>query len=180
MRGRQLLAIEAEFNGALDRLHRLLDGAQPEALTRRPGPDRWSAAECIAHLNLTALAFRPLAERALDEARHLRAAAPRRYRLGLTGWLVWRATSSPGRFRTKTQPSFVPGAGVPLEEVVAEFERLQQEQVGWVRAAHGLPIGRVKLTSPFDSRLKYNLFAALSILARHQHRHLWQAEQASR
>jgi len=28
--------------------------------------------------------------------------------------------------------------------------------------------------------VRYNVFAALSIMARHQHRHLWQAEQAAR
>ena len=49
-----------------------------------------------------------------------------------------------------------------------------------MRAARGLPIGRVGVVSPFNGRMKYNLFAALSILARHQHRHLWQAEQATR
>jgi hypothetical protein len=49
-----------------------------------------------------------------------------------------------------------------------------------VRAADGLPIDAVKITSPVDARARYNVFAALSIMARHQHRHLWQAEQAAR
>jgi hypothetical protein len=45
------------------------------------------------------------------------------------------------------------------------------------RDVDGLPVDRIKITSPFDARLKYNLYAALTILPRHQHRHLWQAER---
>ena len=58
--------------------------------------------------------------------------------------------------------------------------RWQTEQLACVRDADGLPIDAVKITSPVDARARYNVFAALSIMARHQHRHLWQAEQAAR
>ena len=60
---------------------------------------------------------------------------------------------------------------------MTEFERLQTEQLALAREADGLPIHRVKIASPFNTRFYYNLFSALSILPRHQHRHLWQAEQ---
>jgi hypothetical protein len=43
-----------------------------------------------------------------------------------------------------------------------------------------LPLGDVQVVSPFNTRLRYNLFAALSILAKHQQRHLWQAEEAAK
>ena len=35
----------------------------------------------------------------------------------------------------------------------------------------------VKITSPFNPRLRYNLYACLTILPPHQERHIWQAEQ---
>jgi hypothetical protein len=60
---------------------------------------------------------------------------------------------------------------------VSEFERLQREQLVLAREADSLAIDRVKIASPFNPRFRYNLFSALSILPRHQHRHLWQAEQ---
>jgi hypothetical protein len=46
-----------------------------------------------------------------------------------------------------------------------------------VEEADGLALGRIRITSPFDSRLRYNLFSCLTILPRHQQRHIWQAEQ---
>jgi len=175
----QLEAIVAEFNNGSERLHRLAGSIPDERWGKRPRPDAWSVGECVAHLNLTTAAFRPLVEKAIDEARRLpRTSATSRFRRGLVGGLLWRALGKPGRFRTKTAAAFVPGgAGSPVE-TIREFDRLQREQIEWVRAADGLPLTSVRLASPFDRRVRYNLFAALSILARHQQRHLWQAEQA--
>ena len=60
---------------------------------------------------------------------------------------------------------------------MAEFARWQREQTAVVAEADGLPLGRLWIISPFDARIRYNAFACLTILPRHQHRHLWQAEQ---
>ncbi len=62
---------------------------------------------------------------------------------------------------------------------MADFERLQADVIDCVSAANGLPIDRVKLVSPFDTRVRYNLYAALTLVPRHQHRHLLQAERAA-
>jgi hypothetical protein len=176
----QLQSIVAEFENGRDRLHRLADVVPPERWTVRPGPERWSVAECIGHLNLTTVAFRPLVEQALEQGRSL---PPSQhvgsYSRGIVGSLLWWALSRPGRFRTRTAAAFVPRATQPVEALVAEFDRLQEEQIGWVRAADGLPLGVIRVASPFNSRVRYNLYAALSVLARHQQRHLWQAEAAA-
>jgi hypothetical protein len=122
----QLAAIVEEFESGSVRLHGLVQATSAERWARRPTPDRWSAAECVAHLNLTTLAFKPLVEPALDEARRLKAAdpgahTPGDYSRGLLGGLLWRALGKPGRFRAKTTPAFVPGEVQPLEGLVAEF-----------------------------------------------------------
>jgi len=117
---------------------------------------------------------------AVDRARRLQRPGPKRYRRDLVGWLLWKSISSPGRFKSKTIPAFVPTSDRPIEEIIAEFDRLQAEQIAVARDADGLPLQSVKMVSPFNASVRYNAFSALSILSRHQHRHLWQAEQASR
>jgi hypothetical protein len=82
----------------------------------------------------------------------------------------------PVRVRVRTAAAFVPRGDRPPEELAEAFSRLQREQLERVAAAAGLPIDRVKVASPFDPRVRYNLFACLATLPRHQHRHLWQAE----
>jgi DinB superfamily len=134
-------------------------------------------AECVAHLNLTSEAFVPLIRAALDEGRRSGRLAPRRYRRDPIGWLLWRMQGPPVRHRLKTTAPFIPRGGLPLDRLLAEFDRLQQVQIACVEAADGLDLGRLWVRSPFNPRIRYNMFSCLSILPKHQHRHLWQAEQ---
>ena len=176
----QLEDIVAEFESASVRLRDLHRKLAPDAWNRRPAPESWSPGECVAHLNLTAVAMLPRIRQGLDEARKSQRPLGSRYRRDLLGWLLWRSISTPGRFKSKTIPAFVPSGDRPAAEIMAEFDRLQAEQIAVTRACEGLPIDRVKMVSPFNASVRYNVFSALSILPRHQHRHLWQAEQASR
>ena len=177
----QLEAIVTELENGSVRLHRLVEVVPAERWTARPAPDRWSVAECVAHLNLTTNAMRPGIEQALEQGRRLgRSQHAGSYSLGLLGGLLWWALSKPGRFRVKTTPAFVPGPIQSAATLAEEFDRLQDEQIGWVRASDGLPLGVLRVARPFTTRVRYNLYAALSILARHQQRHLWQAEGAAR
>lgn len=173
----ELQAIIDEFESASSRLRTLSGKVSAERWAERPESDRWSIGECVAHLNLTSTAFLPLLRGALDEARRSGHKARPRYRRDLLGWLLWRSMGPPVTRRFKTAAPFVPRADRTSAELVSEFERLQTEQLVLVRQADGLPIDRVKIASPFNTRLRYNVYSALSILPRHQHRHLWQAEQ---
>jgi hypothetical protein len=173
-----LQRIADEFTEAQRRLHRLADTCADQLWARRPAPERWSAAECVAHLQLTAEAFLPSIRRALDEGCSAGRRAPRRYRRDPLGWLLWRLIGPPARVRVPTPARFAPQAAEPGPQLLAGFDRLQAEQLRCVQEADGLPLGRLRIVSPFDPRVRYNIYSALSILARHQHRHLWQAERA--
>ena len=134
-------------------------------------------AECVAHLNLTGAAFVPALRQALAapgvphsvDHRH-------RYRRDPIGWLLWWAMRPGARLRVKTSEPFIPRETAATAELVAEFDRLQEEQVACASAAEGLPLERLRIRSPFGQRIRYNLYSALTILPRHQHRHLSQAE----
>jgi hypothetical protein len=173
----QLQAIADEFDSAQSRLHELARRASEPQWYQRADPRRWSMAECVAHLNLTSEAYVPLLHAAIDQGQRSPRSVPRRYRRDPVGWLMWRMAGPPVRRRVKTTAAFVPRGQLPLTRLIAEFDRLQQVQVGLVGAADGLDLARLWIRSPFDPRIRYNAFSCLSILPRHQHRHLWQAEQ---
>ena len=173
-----LQALVDEFEAAGVRLHQVKGRFPESAFSRRPPAGGWSAAECVAHLNLTAEAYLPLIDEALAAARRLDAGAPRRLRKDLFGWLIWQSSRPGGRMKVQTTPAFVPTSELPLDGLVAEFNRIQDELIERTRAADGLPIHRVKITSVFNDRVRYSTYSALSILAVHQHRHLEQAERA--
>ena len=59
------------------------------------------------------------------------------------------------------------------------LEARQVRVVALLQQAQGRRLDQVKVVSPFDSRISYNLFAAFRLFAAHERRHLWQAERAA-
>lgn len=175
----QLEAVIAELESASTRLKTLSARLPPEAWHRRPAPQRWSPGECVAHLNLTSEAFLPRLRDGIDQARRLGAGQPPRFALGFAGWLVGKVAGPSRWLKTRTTPGFVPTGDRPGTDLVQTFARLQDELVGVVRAADGLPLDRVAITSPFNSHLRYSVYAAFATIPGHQHRHLAQAEDAA-
>jgi len=173
----QLELIADEYRSAQRRLHDLLRTVPVERWSKRAHPDRWSVAECVAHLNLTSVEYLPLLREAIARARTLDLPAPARYRRDPVGWLLWWTMGPPVRVRLKTIARFVPSSAVAPSLLVTEFERLQRIQLDLLAQADHLPLSQVRVTSPFNARVRYNLYACFTILPRHQHRHLWQAEQ---
>jgi hypothetical protein len=161
-----------------------LDAAIPDILwSKRADPNKWSVAECIAHLNLTARAMVPLMERAVEESRAFPPMGARRYRQGAVG-LILAATMGPvPKFlgfkigKITTPPPFIPTSELPRTEIVAEFKEWQAKVATLIDASRGLPIDNAKVESPFRAGTFYDGYSALLIVVRHEHRHLYQAEQ---
>lgn len=173
----QLQRIDHELLDASHALQTLRDTIPAERWQLRIHAGRWSIAECVAHLNLTSEAFLPLLNNALESARNLAQTPPLRYRMDVMGWLLWRMLPPPVRMRTRTTAAFIPQSLVEAHELITSFESLQLQLHHILREAEGLPLQRVRVRSPFNEKTTYNLFSALSIIPRHQQRHLWQARQ---
>lgn len=175
----QLQALIDEFASARERLHRLQATVPAERWTQRPAEGSWSVAECVDHLNLTSRSFVGPLREALARGRAQGGGAPARFRRDFFGWLIGRAVRPEAGMKVRTTAQFTPPAKTaPPEELVAEFDRLQDEQMELVRQADGLPIGRLKIKSPFGPGIRYSVYSAFTILPAHQHRHLQQAERA--
>lgn len=173
----QLTRLLEDYKSALVRAQALRSSVPDARWVERPDPSRWSVAECVAHLNLTSEAFLPLIRTALTAATQLGHVQRRRFRRDLTGWLLSIALPPPVRMRMTTTAPFIPQSLALPSDLLGTFERHQAEFVGCVRDAGGRAIDRVRIPSPFNPRIQYNTWSALVIIPRHQHRHLWQAEQ---
>jgi len=183
---KQLAAIIDSLEGAQARLRCLSDNVSEEAWNRHPGHGRWSAADCIEHLNMTSRAYLPLFRDAIVEARQLGLGPTAHYKKDALGWFMTMMVGPMrhvGKFRfikVKTTRPFVPKGGQSRSELLSEFVRLQADIVTLTRVADGLPLDRVKVVSPFGGRFKYNAYSGMVIVARHEHRHIDQAEAAAR
>jgi hypothetical protein len=178
----ELTRIIAELQHAMTRLERLADSTPDDRWGKRNDPDKWSPAECVAHLNLTSAAYIPLIRKAIEEARQRPRSTANRYHRDFLGWLFGKMTGplpTIGKARigkVKTTAAFVPTGNQPKQQLLAQFKHDQDELIGMVGEANGLAIDKVMIRSPFGGKISYNCYSAFCILPRHQERHLQQAE----
>lgn len=174
---KELWFIRHELRGTLERVLDLAEFVAPDIWVKRPEEGRWSVGECIVHLNLTSQAYLPIIRDAIKDARERGLRGRSVYRFDLAGWFFYLLIKPPVRFRIKTAPSFEPLQVGSQEEVLREFGTSQFELISILSDVQDLAIQKIKIRSPFDSRVHYNLYSAFRLIAVHQQRHLWQAEQ---
>ena len=170
--------VEEELNAATERARRLVDSTDGRLFTVRPHPTSWSASECVAHLNISTELFLPVLRGAVDDAKRRGLKATAKVSMDWIGVILRWFLEPPVRSRLRTSAPFVPRAIRAKKESFGEFQSLQSRLIDIFRDARELDLGRMKIVSPFDKRVKYNVYSAFRILAAHQRRHLWQAEQA--
>lgn len=170
--------IEDELSEVIERAKRLVDSTEPRLFTVRPQLSAWSASECIAHLSISTEQFLPPLRAAIEDARKRGVKPEKTPSMDLLGRILRWFLEPPVRSRLKTAARFVPKGVRAKAESLAEFVTLQRYLIELVRSAEDVGLSRVKVVSPFDKRVRYNLYSAFLIITAHQRRHLWQAEQA--
>lgn len=186
MKSPQLQEIRDEFDRADAWLDALVDTYPSEAWREPPEPGAWSALECIEHLNISARKYLDPLESAIEQLKG-GVSHQRSYTLGLFGRL-FRTLVGPlprfgGRRRggVSTSEDFTPSLpDLDVEAVIEESRGLRSRLVELLEAGDGLALDSkyAKFASPFDERVKVTPFLAFAVLARHEHRHLQQAEEA--
>ena len=176
----QLARIATELAEARRRAHALADPLDDAGWAAWPGRDAWSVAECLMHLNLTTRAFLPLIASAVASGRERKLLSRGPYRRDVLGWLLEHIIEPPVPIRTKTTAPFVPRGIESKVAVLDAFDTLQSHLIAGLGEASGLDLGRLRITSPFDRRITYNLYSCFRIISAHQRLHLAQAERVIR
>ena len=170
--------VEQELNDATRRAWSLVQSTDGRLFTVRPNSSSWSAAECISHLSISTELFLPVLKSAIDDARRRGLKPKGQPKMDLIGRVLRWFLEPPIRQRVTTTAPFVPRSVRAKAEAFGEFASLQAKLTELLGAAREINPAKVKIVSPFDSRVRYNVYSAFRILVAHQRRHLWQAEQA--
>jgi hypothetical protein len=179
-RARNLDDLEAQFNAAVARAQALVDSAGTVLCNTPPAAGSWSAAECLQHLNISADAFLPIWQQIIANAGPRKKEMNAPYRTDFWGRLFSWILEPPPRTRSKTPVPFEPVECKEIGTVLAGFVERQGRIVASLRRCRGRAIDQVKMGSPADRRIRYSIWSSFLIVAAHQRRHLWQAEQAVR
>ena len=154
----------------------LASGAN-ELLIWTPGRGQWSATQCLEHLNITHRRWQPLFERAIHSAREQKVLSDGPYSYGFFSRMFLRMTEPPAKFRLKAPGSFQPPNELTAQKVMAEFEQHHRELEKLIRAANGLDLARIRVTSAFSKYVRYSLGMGFWILLAHDRRHIRQARE---
>jgi len=174
----QVSRLKAEFLAASEKAAALVRSSRADRLTARPAPDRWSAVECLIHLNLTSKQYVPLIHSAIQQARQEGKTSPGPFRLDWKGRMLAWFLEPPYRMRGKTSPRAIPDRPRPPEPVLEEFTALNRQLMELLEDSSSVAMSNIRVTSPFNAKVTYNLYSTFHVVAAHERRHLWQAGKA--
>jgi hypothetical protein len=172
--------LQQEISDSRRRAQELVSGLTPEQLTRRTDPGKWSIAECIAHLNLTAVTVQPLMRQGIERGRKEKLLGKGPFDLGIKGRLLIWIAEPPPKFRMPAPKSVVPPLSITDPSgLLAEFMKVQDDWAQLWREAEGLDLARINIGPRFFP-FRCHLIASFPWMMAHQRRHLLQAENVKR
>lgn len=160
------------------RAQALISDLTADQLMRRPDPGKWSIAECLTHLNMTAATVQKFMAGGIEQAKQEKRFGEGPFSIGPKGRLMVWIAEPPPKFRIRAPKNVRPPAAIndPLQ-VLPQFLHTQDE---WERLMHeqeGLDLAKIKVG---QGAFRVRLAAALPWMMAHQRRHLLQAENVKR
>lgn len=143
----------------------------------QPKPGVWSIGQCLEHLNMTLEQFLPAVDLAMEKGRKAGKLSPGPFR---HGWLMRKFLASmepPVKTKMRAAKVIQPAPEVNKEPLLQEFRDWREQLRQRIVAADGLDLKKIKVQSPFLRLLWWDLGTAIQVMAAHDRRHLWQAEQ---
>ena len=163
-----------DINDSRRRAEALISGLISGQLTRRPDPGKWSIAECLAHLNITAATVQKLMVRGIEQAKQEKRFGKGPFSIGPKGRLMVWIAEPPPKFRIRAPKNVRPPTTIddPLQ-LLPDFLHAQDEWERLMREQEGLDLAKIKVG---QGAFRMRLAAALPWMMAHQRRHLLQAE----
>lgn len=155
----------------------LAGGLNEAALNWQPnGGKSWSVGQCLQHLvqmnTSYATALREAAENNSDQLE------PRTAPMQPKGWLArlfLNITEPPPKFNMPAPSKIAPPSQV-TSAVLGDFEAAQQSLAEFMKKYGSADLGDIRYKNPIGPIVNFTIDTGLLVIAAHNRRHLWQAE----
>ena len=148
-----------------------------EELNRRPSPSRWSAGQCLEHLNIVGGYYLPSIARRIARAQARGSKPTSTVKQGFFGGRFVEAMRTPASEKTYSTPQRYAPTGTRLPRTVAEvFSRQIDELLRLVLLARQVNANAVLIPNAVFPPLMLRLADQLEFLVVHIQRHIAQAE----
>ena len=162
--------------------HQRLRPLSSEELNRRPAYDKWSAAQCLEHLNIVGGYYLPSLKSRLRLAHAQGSAAGKQVRSGWLGRYFTTTTQEKnglGDNQLRRPKQFSPTGTRLTGTVVEAFNRQLDELLRLLLLARQVDAGAVRVPNPLYPWLRLRLTDVLEALVFHIQRYVKQAEQVA-
>lgn len=148
-----------------------------EELNRRPGPSRWSAGQCLEHLNIVGGHYLPSIAARIKRAQARGSKPAPTAKQGYFGRKFIEAMRTPASVKAYESPQRYAPTGTRLPRTVAEvFSRQIDELLRLVLLARQVNANAIRIPNPLFPLLLFRLTDQLEFLVVHIQRHVAQAE----
>jgi len=163
---------------AIPRMEALTAGLSDAQANFKPGPKKWSINECLDHINQGNRMYALKLEKAIATARAGGKTGAEPYGPGtFLGRYILKVLKRAGS-RVPAPGVFKPASsGLKLETLVEQFRTHANRIVELAEQAAGLPLGRIKFTTPAAPIGRVAASQVFEMMQLHSHRHLGQAER---
>ena len=150
----------------------------PTQLNWKPSAERWSVAQCFAHLLTTNKGYFPPIEGVLAGIKptfwQRMPVVP-----GLAGKLLIKSLDPKSTRKIKAPAKFQPAQSDISASVIDEFVEQQARIVEKMKATEHLDLEKIIITSPVAAAITYSLMDAYRIIVVHEARHSQQAKRVT-
>lgn len=148
----------------------------------KPGPDKWSANQCLAHLNEYGRYYLPLIEKAIDEYTASGKDPAIEFKAGwlgnyFTGMMLNNADGTPVK-KMSAPKAYSPETNNDSFAVIAEFIEQQEKMLLLLRKAKKVDMGAIRIPISIAKFIKLKLGDTFLFLVAHNYRHILQADRA--
>lgn len=153
-----------------------------EQWTSQPGPDAWSAAQCLEHLNIYGRHYLPAIEKAIQTGISQGHAPAKTFHSGWLGAYFTRLMqprsdgSLPGKM--KAPKNAIPSPQPDARAMLAEFIDQQETMLRLLRAAGAVNLNSLRVPISLTPWIRLKLGDTFGFVIAHIERHIAQAERA--
>lgn len=152
----------------------------PSRLLKQPAEKKWSAAQCLEHLNSYGRYYLPQIEYAIQAAKQKGHEATDEFKAGLLGnYFYQMMLPKEGKPKKMSAPKdHQPIANLDADKVVSEFIDQQERLLVLLEKARKINLEKAKVPISIAKFIKLKLGDVFMFLIAHNYRHVLQAERA--
>ena len=159
----------------------LVEGVSDAQFHWQPNEGRsWSISQCLEHLGNMNVLYGGTTRTGVELARSKGWRRTGPIKSNVFGRWFIASQEPPVKRRLRSPAGALPKSTKSRAEVLALYHDAHEQIRDMIHACADLDVNRATFTNPFISIIKVRVGTALRIMAAHDRRHLWQAEQVKK